>query len=615
MTQYLIALAIGPVQDFIAAARRTRDLWFGSYVLSEVSKAAARALHANGATLIFPAPHNPVIDLQLDTSLNVANKLLAKADTADPHALVGKAKEAARTCWRELAQNVLEGLIKKYSQYGVQFHVRKEIWDAQVDDVLELFAAWVKVDGKEYSEARTRLDTVLAARKNTRDFKPSKVSELGYGLPKSSLDGLRETVLPEKELPKWLKRKIGLNPGEQLDCPGVVKRLGGDPDRVDQFTSISRITLDPWLRGIEGLGSDLKPLCDALEPLVSDGLVTRVKGNRNDQDKSIYASLPYDGQLLYPFRLKAARSSIEKESTEANLNQDKAGVLVRLDQLSKAMQPFLKCFGEPSPYVAVLHADGDRMGELLDAMKTAEQHQQVSQALAAFAQRVSEIVRGYRGHCIYSGGDDVLALMPLARVIACARALHDAFAEALRALSGQVGKETPTLSVGIAIGHLLEPRGRLLDLARAAEKLAKGVKFKDKAQQRDGVALILEPHSGATIEVRDRWDNKPDERFAKWVDVHLNDLLPDKAVYDLREAARELAWAQKGHAHLIECETRRILSRKQAARGKEQVTKDLRNKLADEAKRLGLATLANELLIARRLAEAAAQAQGRLAKT
>ncbi|MCI5150049.1 MAG: hypothetical protein D3916_11790, partial [Candidatus Electrothrix sp. MAN1_4] len=38
---WLISLSIGPVQDFISAALRTRDLWFGSHMLSEVSKAAA----------------------------------------------------------------------------------------------------------------------------------------------------------------------------------------------------------------------------------------------------------------------------------------------------------------------------------------------------------------------------------------------------------------------------------------------------------------------------------------------------------------------------------------------------------------------------------------------
>ncbi len=51
-------LALGPVQDFIATAKRCRDLWFGSWLLSELSKAAAQAvaLHpgSNRNALIFP---------------------------------------------------------------------------------------------------------------------------------------------------------------------------------------------------------------------------------------------------------------------------------------------------------------------------------------------------------------------------------------------------------------------------------------------------------------------------------------------------------------------------------------------------------------------------------
>ncbi|HTQ79571.1 MAG TPA: type III-B CRISPR-associated protein Cas10/Cmr2, partial [Thermoanaerobaculia bacterium] len=42
MAQILL-ITLGPVQDFIAAARRCRDLWFGSWLLSELSKATAQA--------------------------------------------------------------------------------------------------------------------------------------------------------------------------------------------------------------------------------------------------------------------------------------------------------------------------------------------------------------------------------------------------------------------------------------------------------------------------------------------------------------------------------------------------------------------------------------------
>ncbi len=37
MTHYLVC-TIGPVQDFIATARTSQDLWFGSWMLSEMAK-------------------------------------------------------------------------------------------------------------------------------------------------------------------------------------------------------------------------------------------------------------------------------------------------------------------------------------------------------------------------------------------------------------------------------------------------------------------------------------------------------------------------------------------------------------------------------------------------
>ena len=46
--KYLLTLSIGPVQDFIATARRSRDLWFGSWLLSELSRAVVADAKAPG---------------------------------------------------------------------------------------------------------------------------------------------------------------------------------------------------------------------------------------------------------------------------------------------------------------------------------------------------------------------------------------------------------------------------------------------------------------------------------------------------------------------------------------------------------------------------------------
>lgn len=63
----LLSISIGPVQDFIASARRSRDLWFGSHLLSELSKVAAKTIVNQKGEIIFPSNLNG----------NVVNKILA----------------------------------------------------------------------------------------------------------------------------------------------------------------------------------------------------------------------------------------------------------------------------------------------------------------------------------------------------------------------------------------------------------------------------------------------------------------------------------------------------------------------------------------------------------
>ena len=79
-TSWLLQISVGPVQEFIAATRRTRNLWFGSSMLSEISKAAAKAMKDAGAELIFPEPNG---DLRPKSDLNVANVILARASGND----------------------------------------------------------------------------------------------------------------------------------------------------------------------------------------------------------------------------------------------------------------------------------------------------------------------------------------------------------------------------------------------------------------------------------------------------------------------------------------------------------------------------------------------------
>lgn len=602
MPRHLLVLNLGPVQGFIATARRTRDLWFGSQLLSEVSKAAARELLETGAEAVFPAAG--LAELVRDSPLNVANRVLVVADTDEPAVLLGKAADAARRCWRQYAEDARE----RAERCGVR--LRERVWQAQVDDVLEAQWAWVRwPEGQPLGAALDALRTVEAARKATRDFAPAARSAgeaPGFGLPKSSLDGARETVLP-KSMSVRTRSRLGLGVGEQLDCPGLVKRLcGGDPAR---FAPVSRVALGPWLRRI---GTDAcRALANATEELVGLDLVTRASGAE-------WSAYPYDAQFLLPSRLAQARAEYADAAAD---DAEAEAVVAALDELRAALAPVLHEHREPDPYYVLLRADGDRMGELIDRAVQAgalKHLREVTTALAGFAGSVAATVHAHGGECIYAGGDDVLAFLPVDGALACARQLHDDFGAALAPIAGRLGATMPTLSVGLAVQHCIEPLADALRRSHEAEKLAKGDGEPDELR-RDGLGIVVQTRSGAPAEYRARWDGTdvsrdrngkaadpfpaPEARLARWAALFAADRLSDKGAYLARSTAASLAWAEaldeKARLKLHAQEAGRLFGRRRRDGGAEAIHGDDTTELTAAAGRLGLDRLAQELIIAR----------------
>lgn len=513
MNRYILIQSIGPVQGFIAAARRSRDLWSGSWLLSEIAKAAALHLLQQQAELIFPTVSDAAT--LHDDDFSAGNKIQAHIMAADSDAvrqLAAAAAQAARQRFFTLATEArakLDGAA-----------LRDDIWQAQIDDYVEVQAAWAHIDDTAggYAAACARATGLLAARKATRDFQPAALTadDSTRCLPKSSLDGARETVLPPHALGQTARRKLGLAEAEQLDCAGVTKRLCGDPE---QFTPFTRIAADSWLRQL--LASDLAPelaaLRDAYEPLVACELATRVKGN-----SGCYRDFPYDAQYLYPARLAAEKP---KNPAEAEA----------LGKLRNALRPLWRKYGAPCSYGVLLLADGDRMGELLDKAENIGQHHLVTQALSRFAGNVRGILREYYGHAVYAGGDDVLGFVPLNQAYACARALAESFANTLKDSATQLGAEkAPTLSVGLAIAHINTPLGHIRSLAKRAERIAKGDTCPHEAR-RNALGITLAVRSGSISDTRLRWDDSAAHRaFQDWINAYLTHQLPSRIAYDAR---------------------------------------------------------------------------------
>lgn len=572
MTDYLIAISLGPVQDFIAAARKTRDLWAGSRLLSELSRAAARRLAAEeGVQLIFPSPN------ALEAEAGVANKLLVVAHTETPGGVAAVARTAAQ---QELQQHAHRALA---AAQRAGLSVDQTAFRVQIEDFLEWHAAWVPISPDDYAGARTRVERLLAGRKALRDFRPAHGIP---GRPKSSLDPSRESVL--------IWDKDGASPlptirdREHLDAISLIKRLGGQ----QRFRSVSRVAIDPFIRRLAATEAGQETLRQ-LNELARQLAGTRAVESLNDPDDPF----PWDTELWYSDHAKDDRVPAERKELARKFFQ-----LARRAADGAA--------AEVPAYYAVLKADGDRMGKLIGALPTREEHRRLSDQLVEFTTTAEQVVRDHSGALVYGGGDDVLALVPLDRAVACARDLRVRFAKLVRAGGGV----KPSLSVGMAVAHYNEPLTEVRRWADEAEHRAK--------EHRDAVALAVHTRSGgrAVVAASLAPGDPVLDRLDKWVTLLRQEALPDGAAYELRALAAELAGQRpEVNAALVEPEAGRILQRKRAERGSEELASTTRGELLTHL-RAGsgqpaparLERLADELVVARHLARAADVAEGPL---
>jgi CRISPR-associated protein Cmr2 len=226
---------------------------------------------------------------------------------------------------------------------------------------------------------------------------------------------------------------------------------------------------------------------------------------------------------------------------------------------------------------------------------------------------VRKLVGAHRGHAVYAGGDDVLALVPLPNAIPCAKALAEAFRNAMQGPAGALdlqADESPTLSVGLGIGHLMEPMSALRARADAAEHDAKGSRLPER-EQRNALAIRLGIRSGGEHCWRTRWtdpDGKQPDALAdmqRLAEAFHDGKLPSRVAFDLREIDRRLAWLDADPdcvdqaAGMRAAEVARLLDRASGEAGSAPVPDELRRQLIKQAEAMALASLADWLIIAR----------------
>lgn len=597
---------IGPVQDFIAAAKRCRDLWFGSWLLSELSKAAAQAVATfpgvGHRALIFPHVAVPQ-DLQPGSELSVANKIVAALPEGVPPDAV------ALACRQQIAAR-LHGLRDEaFDPHRIdtaaQRHFDRTLADRQLDDLIE--AQWVSVpytaDG--YAAARREAEELLTSAKHTRLWAPVAWADTR---PKSSVDGLRESVIDDQvhassHRGERLRGRLGLDEREHLCGVGMLKRHGrrldprDGPDHSHKFFSTPHLAAGPLLDRIHDLSLDpeTKHRVEQRWALYLNAL--KANGAWHDETVPPRWHTPilggHDGQLLFEGRVAERFEHLDEKARRDAVKAVLPSLRALLDAIGA---------GPPSPYIAILVADGDRIGEAINRQRSPEDHRRLSAALDGFSRSTRQIVEDTHGQLIYAGGDDVLAFVPLHRAVDCAQKLRDRFAAALADL-GDNG-QTPTLSVGIGICHFMQPLTHSLNVARDAEQLAK--------RRRNSLAITVDKRSGAPVSVCGTWDEQVDETLKALIQRHLDDEIPDKLAHDLDALAR-LQTGQTGQGHQILAriaahEFKHLLHQKRGGRGQQPLTADVRAQLSRQGPDSDPPpldpTLASQLLVAQILARA-----------
>jgi CRISPR-associated protein Cmr2 len=280
---------------------------------------------------------------------------------------------------------------------------------------------------------------------------------------------------------------------ERLDAIGAVKRFGLPNEQA--FLSVSSVASADFLAVAKQHPAELELYRQAVENLLGHHLYKPRPDNKE---------WPYDGDLFFMETLKANRLEDSYGLNPTDLNDGLWGQAQK-----KALKNLHEKVGQPPrPYYALLLMDGDGMGEVVDEVaKLGEaDHQTFSQNLSQFAGEAQAIVKHHQGVCIYSGGDDVLAMVPLSKALPLASELEKCFSRVVyRNLPEGIGRPgVGTASAGIAIVHHLYPLNAALEAARAAEKAAKQIDGKT------AVAVHTLKRSGETLEVRSKWEHIPE---------------------------------------------------------------------------------------------------------
>ncbi len=564
----ILSVTLGPVQNFIQAARSVRDLWSGSALLSWLIFQGILPIIQNlGPTvMVFPALRgNPLVDLWLQKiqgledfipapstqarrAPSLPNKFVALVPNGKDGIIASNfasaSKKGISTAWRRLANQVHEHLDPMFSQLDSEWDKH---WVDQIESFFEVTVSLCPATSLNDLE----MSSLIGGKQNLGDVwnDAQKVRNMAEDIPDSDRYRYRQDKAGQWQAQLEVSTRYAEALRSIRHIPQVpeIQPAGPKCSLLGTYEQMGPAIL----KDSDKFWHDAQKM-KSLELWERERFCAVALCKRFAPKQFLCYELDLsESELRFPDTATiAAREWLQQASIDFtqwnNWNgrwlhqhhRNEDGESVPHD-LWKKIQDAKQKFAPSPSYYAILMIDADDMGLWLKGEKAPsvkdvlhpklrkyfEQlesegleakrpvgpalHAAISEALNNFASiSAPSIVNNHSGTLIYSGGDDVLALLPTRSAIECALELRKAFCGENGSIEGWAKHEdkhvlamgdAATLSVGIAFVHFKEDLSGALQAAREAET-------ESKTSGKDRLTLRFMRRSGDRPSCNLSWD-------------------------------------------------------------------------------------------------------------
>lgn len=501
---------LSPVQSFISQARRTRDFWAGSFLLSWLSAVAMQAVLKQhpGNRIVFPLPDQDFLNWLEGMPSGkqpahgcVPSRFQAQIDAE--HFAPDQVASAVRQAWTALADLVYRKDVAAWANPETE-----QIWRTQIEHFWQIH--WVLSDDEDNcildrrkfwhnaaapEQAGVKCMMIGAWQELSGEPRPieEKLAAFWDKLIDNGKAGIAGDLRRAEYLsaPAFVKRRFvryfaELEPVAML--PGNWKLSGWktEPGRP----SVSYMAAVHWLEKLLKAAAQNQETGFLLEQFHNNAL-SLTDGKHNEWSNNIacinkadvqkkWKSL--DGNVFFDALLE--NTALYPKNKQADAQQ----VLRQLKHLREHLK-----LPAPTPFYAVLRMDGDNLSEQRMEHGKAPI---IAEALHRFTKNISGTVYQHNGFLIYAGGDDVLAVLPLENALGCALAVRNQYRAIFRE-----SKIDSTISAAIVYAHIKMPLAKVLKNSQVLlDEVAK------KKYGRDSLAVNVLKGSGKVLEWARPWD-------------------------------------------------------------------------------------------------------------